>query len=45
MCKPLDGIILQLNIVETGFIKRKRFPPNDKGLVTLPLNITTQNIL
>jgi len=45
MCKPLDGIILQLNIVETGFIKRKRFPPNDKGLITLPINITTQNIL
>jgi lipopolysaccharide transport system ATP-binding protein len=45
MCKPQNGIILQLNIVETGFIKRKRFPPNDKGLITLPLNITTQNII
>jgi lipopolysaccharide transport system ATP-binding protein len=45
MCKPANGIILQLNIVETGFIKRKRFPPNDKGLITLPIHITTQNIV
>jgi lipopolysaccharide transport system ATP-binding protein len=45
MCKPENGIILQLHIVETGVIKRKRFPPNDKGLITLPVKITSQHIV
>jgi lipopolysaccharide transport system ATP-binding protein len=44
MCKPIEGISFVLNIVETGMIKRKRFNQNDKGLVTLPIAISTSKI-
>ena len=44
MCKPMDGITLNLNVVETGFVKRKRFAQNDKGLVTLPIQVSTVEI-
>lgn len=44
MCKPIEGITLNLNVVETGFIKRKRFAQNDKGLVTLPTQVSTIEI-
>ncbi len=44
MCKPIEGITLNINIVETGFIKRKRFTQNDKGLVTLPVKVSNQEI-
>ncbi|MCX6210383.1 MAG: ABC transporter ATP-binding protein [Bacteroidetes bacterium] len=41
MCKPTEGISFTLNLVETGSLKRKRFTQNDRGLVTLPISITT----
>ena len=44
MCKPIDGITLNINVVETGFVKRKRFAQNDKGLVTLPMEVSTIEI-
>ncbi len=44
MCKPIEGITLNINIVETGFIKRKRFGQNDKGFVTLPIKVSTVEI-
>jgi len=44
MCRPIEGITLNINVVETGFIKRKRFAHNDKGLVTLPIAASTIEI-
>lgn len=41
MCKPIDGITLNLNVIETGLLKRKRFAQNDKGLITLPIQVST----
>ena len=45
MCKPYEGISINLNVIETGSLKRKVLPPNDKGLVTLPTKIATQKTI
>ena len=42
MCLPKEGIILDLAIVETGIIKRKRFSQSDKGVVVLPVKSSTK---
>jgi lipopolysaccharide transport system ATP-binding protein len=44
MCKPIEGIAINLNVVETGSIRRKRFAPNDRGLITLPIQVSTTEI-
>lgn len=41
MCKPIEGISFSLSIIETGMIKRKRFNPIDRGLITLPFLVNT----
>ena len=45
MCEPKEGIILYFNVIETGIIKRKRFPEEFRGIVVLPISTETINKL
>ena len=42
MCKPVEGIIFKINVVETNLIKRAHFPYEYKGLISLPIISNTE---
>ena len=42
MCLPKGGITLDIFIIESGIYKRKRFKPENRGLLTLPLAVINQ---
>ena len=44
ICEPKMGIILEFSVIESGLIRRKRFPEEYKGLVTLPIKTKTIKI-
>lgn len=43
VCKPTSGIRIKLNIIETGMLRRKHFPDEYRGLVTLPVSAETKS--
>lgn len=44
MCKPQSGIYVKLNVLETGVIRRKIFPEEFRGLITLPITASTSRL-
>jgi len=42
MCEPRDGININISIIETGLLRRKQFPEEYRGLITLPVQVVTK---
>ena len=45
MCEPINGINIDFNVIESGNIRRKRFKTEYRGLVILPINVTTKLLI